>query len=125
MPTQSNLMGSGCPALQAQASVGIVSNNLTAAGSTQGTALVLPSDFNIVTTAAASTGAILPAAGPQCNVGDSFIVVNHGANSLSVYPPTGGKIGTGSVNAALALPSGKTGFYLHIGSGNYAGSVSA
>lgn len=125
MPTQSNLMGAGCPALQAQASVGLLSNNLTAAGASQGTALALPSDFNIVTTVAASTGVILPAAGPQCNIGDNFIVINHGANSLSVYPPTGGKIGTGSTNAALALAAGKTGFYLHIGSGNYAASISA
>lgn len=118
-------MGSGCAPLQAQASVGFLSNNLTAAGSTQGTALALPSDFNIVTTTAASTGVILPAAGPQCSPGDSFIVVNHGANSLTVYPPTGGKIANGSANAGLALASNKTGFYLHLGSGNYAASISA
>ena len=86
-------MGAGCPALQAQASVGLLttnSNALTATGNSQGTALALPSDFNVFTTVAASTGAILPATGPQCNVGDSFIIVNHGAQTLSVYPPTGG-----------------------------------
>ena len=125
MPTQSNLMGSGCPPLQALASVGLLSNNLTAAGSTQGTALALPSDFNIVTTTAASTGVILPAAGIQCNPGDNFIVVNHGANALSVYPPVGGKIANGTTNAALSLPANKTGFYLHLGGGNYAASISA
>ena len=128
MPTQSNLMGAGCPALQAQASVGLLSassNALTATGSSQGTALSLPSDFNICTTVAASTGVILPAAGNQNNAGDNYIVVNHGANSLSVYPPTGGKIANGSVNVALALAANKTGFYLHIGSGNYAASISA
>ena len=30
MPTQSNLMGSGCPALQAQASVGLLTTNSNA-----------------------------------------------------------------------------------------------
>lgn len=128
MPTQSNLMGAGCPALQAQASVGLLNSNsnaLTATGSTQGTALAIPSDFNIFTTVATSTGAILPASGPQCNPGDSFIIVNHGANALSVYPPTGGKIANGSANAALALAANKTGFYLSLGSGNFAASISA
>lgn len=128
MPTQSNLMGSGCPALQAQASVGLLttnSNNLTATGSTQGTALLLPSDFNVFTTVAASTGAILPATGPQCNLADTFIVVNHGANALSVYPPSGGKIANGSTNAALSVGANKTAWFLSLGNGNFAASVSA
>lgn len=124
MPTQSNLMGAGCPALQAQASVGLVSASLTASGASQG-AQTLPSDFNIYTTSTLNTGPTLPAASSQCNVADNFIIVNHSANNMSVWPPTGGKIGTGSTNAALTLPAGKTGFYLHIGSGNYAASISA
>jgi len=128
MPLQSNLMGAGCPALQAQASVGILNNNsnaLTATGSSQGTALALPSDFNIFTTVAASTGTILPASGPQCNPGDTYIVVNHGANALSVYPPTGGKIANGSANAAISVAATKTATFLSLGSGNFAASVSA
>jgi len=121
-------MGAGCPALQAQASLGILntnSNALTATGSTQGTALALPSDFNIFTTVAASTGAILPASGPQCQQTDNFVVVNHGANALSVYPPTGGKIANGTANAALSVPANKTAFFLSLGSGNFAASLSA
>lgn len=129
MPTKQNLMGAGCPALQSQASMGFVSNALTATGSTQGTALVLPTDFNVFTTVAASTGAILPAAGVNYQVADTIIIVNHGASTLAVYPQVGGKIGTGSVNAALSVPSGKTGTFLLVdataGANIWAASVSA
>lgn len=124
MPTQANLMGAGCAALQAQASVGLLTNSQTASGASQG-AQSLPSDFVIYTSSTLNTGPTLPANGPAVNAGDNFIIVNHSANSMNVWPPTGGKIGTGSANAALALPAGKTGFYLNIGGGNYAASISA
>jgi hypothetical protein len=124
MPTQSNLMGSGCPALQAQASVGLVSNSLTATGAAQNS-LTMPSDFNVYTTVTLNNGPTLPATGPQCNIGDSFIVINHGANSMNVWPPTGGKIGTASANAAFAVGVGKTAWFLSIGGGNFAASLSA
>lgn len=128
MPTQSNLLGSGCPPLQCQASLGIVSNNLTAVGTTQGTALVLPSDFNIITTAAASTGAILPIAGNVTNVvqvPDSIIVVNHGANPVLIYPPVGGKVANGTTNAGLSLGSLKTGTYNCVGPNLYSAQISS
>lgn len=125
MPTQANLMGSGCPALQAQASVGLVKTGLVATGNSQGTALSLPSDFNVFSTTAASTGAILPATGVNVQLGDSYIVVNHGANALSVYPPVGGTIGTTSANTALSVPAGKTAYMTVVGTNAYAASVSA
>ena len=123
MPLQSNLMGSGCPALQAQASVGLVTT-ISATGASQG-AQAMPSDFVISTATTLNCGPTLPATGPQCNVADSFYYVNHGANSSNVWPPTGGKIGTGSANAAVAVPAGKTASFLSIGSGNFAWSLSA
>jgi hypothetical protein len=125
MPTQSNLIGSGCPALQAQASVGIVKGGLTAAGTNQGTAAACPSDFNVFTTVASSTGAILPATGSMYQVPDQLVVVNHGANALTVYPPTGGTIGTNAANAGVSVPAGKMGFFYVVGSNAYAYSVSA
>jgi len=129
MPTQANLMGSGCAPLQARASMGFPSTGLTAAGSTQGTALALPSDFNVFTTVGASTGAILPAAGFQYQITDTVIVVNHGANALSVYPPVGGKVQTGAANAALSVGAGKTAWFLLVdstaGANIWAASVSA
>lgn len=122
-------MGAGCAALQARASMGFPSVGLTAAGSTQGTALALPSDFNQFSTVAASTGAILPPAGFQYQVTDTVIVVNHGASALTVYPATGGKIGTGATNAGLSVPSGKTAWFLMVdataGANVWAASVSA
>jgi hypothetical protein len=125
MPTQANLTGSGCAPLQARASMGFPSSNLTATGSTQGTALSMPSDFNIFATTAASTGAILPATGFQYQITDTIIVVNHGANALSVYPPVGGTIGTTAANTAFSVPAGKTAWFLVVGTNAYAASVSA
>ncbi len=125
MPTQSNLMGSGCPPLQAQASVGLVKGGLTATGSTQGTALALPSDFNVFTTVAASTGGILPTTGVQLQIPDQIIVVNHGANALTIYPPTGGTIGTNSANTGVSVPAGKMGFFYVTGTNGFGYSVSA
>ena len=129
MPPQANLMGAGCAALQARASMGFPSSGLTATGSTQGTALPLPSDFNIFNTVAASTGTVLPPASFQYQITDTVITVNHGANPLTVYPPTGGKIGTSATNAGLAVPSGKTAWFLLVdttaGANIWAASVSA
>jgi len=97
-------MGFGVPAGQATATAtGVLSNTLTATGNSQGTALQLPSDFCVFTTVAASTGAIMPA---TCSPGDWYTVVNHGANTLSLYPPSGGKIKNGSTNAAASVAAG-------------------
>lgn len=126
MPTQGNLLGANCPPLQAQAFVGLFTNSLTATGSSQGTALAIPSDFVVFTTVAASTGGILPAStGNVAQPGDTYIVVNHGANALSVYPPNGGKIANGSTNAAFSVAASKTAWFLSLGSGNWAALVSA
>lgn len=122
MPTQANLMGSGNSPLCAQASVGIPTLSATATGSNQATALALPTDAVVFTTVALNTGTILPA---TANPFDSFIVVNHGANALSVYPPTGGKIANGSANAAFSVPANKTAYFLALGSSNFAASLSA
>lgn len=103
-----NLMAFGASPFLAQAVLGDVANNLTAAGSTQGTALKLSAANNIITTTAASTGVQLPA----MNTGDCVEVANLGANSLSVYPVTGGAIQTGAANAAFAVGAGKTAMFV-------------
>jgi hypothetical protein len=51
--------------------------------------------------------------------------VNHGANTLSVYPPTGGKIANGSANAAFSVAATKTAQFQAISSTDYAASLSA
>ena len=128
MPTLTNLLGTGSSPLAAQAIMGMAtaaSLGLTAAGNSQGTALALTSDFNVVTTCASSAGVILPASGPNVNITDVWSVTNYGANTLSVYPPTGGKIANGSANAAFSVAAGKTALFWSIGSGNWTALLSA
>jgi hypothetical protein len=74
-----------------------VSPALTAAGSTQGTALELTRPINDVTTVAASTGIRLPAATP----GIRIVIRNGGANTLNVYPATGAQINSLGTNVAF------------------------
>lgn len=128
MPVQSFM--ASVPEFTRQAIVGIPSTSLTATGSSQGTALALPTDFNIFTTVASSTGAILPwgvdgATQGPVQVADEITVVNHGANTLSIYPQSGGKIANGSANAAFSVAATKTAYFTYIGSGNWAASLSA
>jgi len=121
MTTIRNLMGTGSSGQAAQAAVGMPSTSLTATGTTQTDALALPSDFNVFTTVAANTGAILPTSS-TC---DWITVVNHGANTLKVYPPTGGKIANGSANAAFSVAATKTAQFQCLDSINFAASLSA
>lgn len=58
-----------------------VDTTLTAVGTNRATALVLAKDINNITTAAAGTGAVLPAG----VVGMELIVNNAGANLIQVY----------------------------------------
>jgi hypothetical protein len=89
---------------------------LTAAGTNQSTAYVIPSgqDGSIFTTVASGTGAQLPSGG--VGIGEEYVIANHGSNALLVYPPLGGKMGTASTNAGYSLTAGKTGYFLYVGS---------
>lgn len=123
MTTLRNLMGTGAAPLAAQATAtGLLSNSLTATGNSQGTALAIPSDFCVFTTVAASTGAIMPS---NCLPGDWYTIVNHGASTLSVYPPTGGKIANGSANAAFSVAANKMAQIVCVDPLTFAASVSA
>jgi len=72
---------------------------LVAAGNSQGTALAITAQYNQVGTTAASTGVILT------QTGGLVFIFNGGANTLSVYPPTGGTINGAAANAAASLPT--------------------
>jgi hypothetical protein len=76
-----------------------VSQAVTAAGSTQATATLLIRPINNITTVAASTGVIFPAAVP----GMRIIVRNGGANILRIYPASGAQINTLGTNTGLQL----------------------
>jgi hypothetical protein len=76
-----------------------VATGLSGAGTTQSTATALAADINMFSTVAANSGATLPAMNP----GDVLTVFNGGANSLKLYPPTGGQINALGANAAYAI----------------------
>lgn len=104
-----NLVGGGFSAGQANAATGAIDvrNTLTATGSSASDALSVGSAVNRFTTVAASTGAI-------CQVlqaGDQIVVVNHGANSLTVYPPTGGTINN---TTSIAVAANKSAFITYV-----------
>lgn len=127
MTTIAKLMGAGVPATQAQSTVaGVPLLNQTAAGSTQGTAYAITSDFVVFGTVAASTGARLPAqSAPSMTAlaGDIYIVVNGGANALAIYPPVGGNFVTLSANTSVSLPAGKTADLYCLGNNVWAASI--
>jgi hypothetical protein len=89
---------------------------------TQAGATALTGFVNYVTTGTAADGVKLPA---ERLVGDVIYVVNSSANSLNVYPATGGKINNGSANAAKALVANMSGCYISLGSENWAAVLSA
>jgi hypothetical protein len=108
MPYPDRLCGVGLPAAVATQICGDVQDNITAAGSTQGTAVLLNADHCIVTTAATGTGVILPPAQPGADV----TVKNLGANALLVYPATGGAINALAANAGFSIAAGGQGRFL-------------
>src|SRR5207244_2777920 len=81
---------------------------VTAAGSSQGTAFTLTKSYNVVTTVAASTGVSLPV--PSTG-GLIVVVVNRGANTLNVYPASGGAIDGASANIPVTIPVGSLSIY--------------
>ena len=95
------LAASGRMAVKANAS------GLTAAGTTQGTALAITNQTNEFTTVAASSGGILPS--PE--QGEFIFVANAGANALNVYPASGHSINALAANTAFSLAAGKNAMF--------------
>lgn len=123
MAIKNNLTGVGVSPNQALQQVGTVTNSLTATGTTQADAYALGlTDYNIFTTVAASTGARLPS---TMSAGDEMWVVNYGASTLSLYPPTGGKINNGSANAAISITANKNANIVCIDGTNFVAAISA
>jgi hypothetical protein len=75
---------------------------LTAAGNNQASATSLPARLNVVTTVPSGSGVRLPLISRQHTV----IVLNRGANTLTVYPDTSASIETNAVNAGVTLNAG-------------------
>jgi hypothetical protein len=86
-------------------------SGLTATGSAQGDALALTASFVNFTTVASSTGTILPSAS---NSGP-YLILNNGAQTLSVYPATGEFINALSANSAFSVTAAKSAMFFPAG----------
>lgn len=117
MTTKSELMAGGLPAALANR-LGQDGPNtgLVATGANQADALALISTMNIFATVAANTGALLPEPDGKALI----IIVNNGANPLSVYPQSTQTINGAAASAALSVPAGKAAFF--VGNGNQWGA---
>lgn len=94
------LMGLGLPAQLAQL-LGGNPSQLTTAGTTQGTAVIIKSTNTELLTAASQTGALLPISPDNANVMIPYMVANPTATTGVLYAPTGHTInGAASVNVA-------------------------
>lgn len=131
MTIKRNAMGLGVPGGTAGALIGGLVNNVTAAGSSsQTTATLLSLGSNqVVTTGGANTGVILPpgnGAGDVLAPGDWMRVANYvSGNAILVYPPLGGKIQNGSLNAAFSVGALKTAEFTSIDGLNFFANLSA
>ena len=113
--------------LGAQAAVvilGDVGDGLSAAGTTQGTATAIVHVSSIFTTVDPGTGGRLPVT-PTVSARDRLHVANHGANTLLVYPPSGGKLSNRTANWPAQIPPNKCGDFLCIDGTNYSALLSA
>jgi hypothetical protein len=81
-----------------------VQTGITAAGSSQGTGTTLTKEINIVSTVSSGQGVVLPTA----VAGMVISITNTSANSVLVYPASGGTINTLSLNAGFTQPAGAT-----------------
>lgn len=97
------LMGAGVSAGLAVAMGDDLEDSATAAGTTQTDAKKIYTATVRFTTVASGAGAVLP----DGVRGDSVLVVNDGANDLSLYPPSGHAIDNLATNAAMTVPAGE------------------
>ncbi len=85
------------------------------AGGGQGSAYPITKYFtNVTTVATVGDSLVLPN-----KVGQLSVVKNNTANSAAVFPPVGGTIDGGSVNASLSVTSGNTKRFICIASNTY------
>lgn len=120
MTIQNKLVSLGVwPEAAEQIVCGDIATGLTAAGSTQATALAITASVSVFGTVAASTGAILAQSD-----GARVIVRNGGANALLVYAPVGGYL-NGTLNGSLSVPTTKNAMFVSADGINWYSILSA
>ena len=109
-----NLMGTGVPGGTAIAICGKSAVNQTASGATQG-AQPIEAEIVAYSSSTVNYGPTLPAG----SAGDTYFIGNNTANTISVWPPVGGVIQAGSVNAADTILTNRSAIYVCLGGLNY------
>lgn len=99
MATAADIMKGGCSAGQAAAINGQVSATMTGAGTHQSDGTAITASISVFTTTASGTGGTLT----DSMIGDEYEILNLGANSLTVYPPSGGRINAIATNGGFTL----------------------
>lgn len=108
MPIKAHLTGLGMPAALANA---LTSGPATTvgAGTTSANFALLPlGGFNVVTGANNSGVGVPPGngTGDSMGAGDSMIVYNSDANTILLYPPTGGQLNAGTATTGtVSIPT--------------------
>ena len=101
MPLAKNVMRGGVSAGAARALNGNeVQSALTAAGTTQGAAVAMEGDVNVISTATTGQGGVLSS---QSVPGDEQIVYNSTSVDILVYPPVGGNFNQLAANTGFVL----------------------
>ena len=101
MAFPSRVQGAGTSGGQTQAIVGDVSATVTAAGSSATDATSVSAVVTRISSAAASTGVKVPTA----EAGAMMVIRNDGANTVTIYPQTGGTINGGASTTVAAAKS--------------------
>lgn len=104
--------------------LGELTTSASGAGTNQSTATAITTANTVFTTVAAGTGGRLPVT-PTVSANDRLHVANHGANTLALYPPVGGKLGTASTNVPALIAPGKAADFFCIDGTNYSALLSA
>ena len=89
-------------------------------GTTQATASSISAGITTFVTVGVGGSAVLRNEGAA-----RMTIFNGGANALSVFPPLGGTVNVGVVNAAVSVPVGKLSSFLTIDGLNWYADISA
>jgi hypothetical protein len=109
-----NLMGTGVPGGTAIAINGTSAVGQAATGATQG-AQPVEAEIVAYSSSTANYGPTLPAGA----AGDTYVIGNNTANTISVWPPVGGVIQAGAVDAADTILTNRSAIYVCLGGLNY------
>lgn len=95
---------------------------VAAAGSAQTDATLIGANVTIVTGASGTNGVVLRKAN---NKYAALVYTSAATNALLVYPPSGGTINGGSVNASFSIPAKKTAAFYAITAIDFVANLSA